>query len=105
MSAGVLSALGSWLSCQTQTSVSGYLMSVLVGWCIVGLNFSPLLSLFVSGLPNSPFLLSDALNFSTHYKAFLNGLISVDDFFYFISLISLFLFFNLLVVYGKRNSK
>lgn len=105
LAAGVLTALGCWISCLVNVPAAAYLTGVCLGWGIVGLNLSPLLTPLVSLLPHTPFLLPEALNFSTRYQSFLNGLLSADSVFYFISLIVLLLFFNYLTVAAKRSGR
>ena len=103
--AGVLASLGCFVSCLTSVPAAAYLLSVLLGWAVIGLNLSPLLSWPLSFLPDAPFLLPEALNFSMRYQSFLSGLLTPDSFWYFISLICLLLFFNRLAVAAKRSGK
>ncbi len=105
LAAGVLTALGCWVSCLNNIPAAAYLISVLLGWGIVALNLNSVLAPIIYKMPNPPLFLPDAFNFSERYMSFLNGFVTPDTFFYFISFISLLLFFNYLAVKAKRSEK
>lgn len=105
LAAAALTALGCAVSVAVPLPAASYLISVLLGWALVGLNFSPLVSALSSYLPNPPFYLADALNFSSRYQAFLNGCFSVDSILYFISLTGMLLIFNGMATAEKRRER
>ncbi len=105
LAAGVLTALGCVVSSVVSLPAAAYLLSVLAGWALIGFNLSPLLSSLAEKLPDAPFYLPEALNFSSRYQGFINGQFSPDSVFYFVSLTAALLFFNWVIVNEKRNGK
>lgn len=105
LSAAVLSALGCAVSAMVSLPTAAYLLSVLVGWALVGFNFSPLLARLAEKIPDAPFYLPETLNFSSRYQSFLNGQFSPDAPFYFVSLAAALVFFNWIVIIEKRSGK
>lgn len=105
LAAAALTALGCTVSAAVPLPAASYLISVLLGWALVGLNFSPLVSALSSHLPNPPFYLADALNFSSRYQSFLNGCFGIDGVLYFMSLTGMLLIFNGMAVTEKRRER
>ncbi len=99
----VLTVLSGGVSALTALPFAAYLISLVLGLLLMNINFSPLLRPLMEKLPDAPFGLSGALDFSVRYMAFMDGHFGPSDIFYFLSLGGVLLVLNWMVVSNKRN--
>lgn len=95
----VLTAVGCFVSSLVSMPVISYLSGLIVGVIWINFNWG---FFFVSLWSNVPFYFEGVLNFSNNYQNFLNGQLNPFSIFYFTSLCGLLLFFNWLVIAGRR---
>ena len=102
--AGGYLAIGSCVSAATKNQVIAFVISVVVCFLFTVSCAPIVLDFFAAWAPQ---LILDAiasLSFLTHFNAIQNGVIDLRDLIYFVSLILLWLFANLLVVDLKKAS-
>ena len=102
--AGGYLAIGSCVSAATKIQVIAFVISVVVCFLFTVSGAPIVLDFFAAWAPQ---MLLDAIasfSFLTHFNAIQNGVIDLRDLIYFVSLILLWLFANLLIVDLKKAS-
>ena len=102
--AGGYLAIGSCVSAATKNQVIAFVISVVVCFLFTVSGAPIVLDFFAAWAPQ---LLLDAIasfSFLTHFNAIQNGVIDLRDVIYFVSLILLWLFANMLIVDLKKAS-
>ena len=102
--AGGYLAIGSCVSAATKNQVIAFVISVVVCFLFTVSGAPIVLDFFAAWAPQ---MLLDAIasfSFLTHFNAIQNGVIDLRDLIYFVSLILLWLFANLLIVDLKKAS-
>lgn len=95
----VLTAAGSFVSSLVSMPAVSYLLGLAAGVLWINFNWGRLLT---SIWADAPFYFAGVLDFNSNYQNFLDGQLSPAGVFYFISLCLLLLFFNWLVIAGRR---
>ncbi len=96
----VLTAAGCFFSSLVSLPSVSYLLGLSAGVLWINFNWGGLVS---AVWKNAPFYFERALDFSSNYQNFLNGQLNPAAIFYFAGLCALLLFFNWLVIAGRRT--
>lgn len=100
--AGAYLAIGSCISALTKSQVIAFVISLVICFAFV-LSGHPMFLNFFSGW--APQFLIDAISsfsFITHFNAIIKGVIDLRDLIFFLSLIGLWLFINVIVIELKK---
>ncbi len=103
MSGGYL-AIGACISAATKNQVIAFVISVVVCFLFTVSGAPIVLDFFAAWAPQAVLDAVASFSFLTHFNAIQNGVIDVRDLVYFVSLIGLWLFANLLIVDLKKAS-
>ncbi len=103
MSGGYL-AIGACISAATKNQVIAFVISVVVCFLFTVSGAPIVLDFFATWAPQAVLDAVASFSFLTHFNAIQNGVIDVRDLVYFVSLIGLWLFANLLIVDLKKAS-
>jgi len=102
--AGGYLAIGSCISAATKNQVIAFVVSVVVCFLFTVSGAPIVLDFFAVWAPQPLLNAIASFSFLTHFNAIQNGVIDLRDLIYFVSLISLWLFANLLIVDLKKAS-
>ena len=102
--AGGYLAIGSCISAATKNQVIAFVVSVVVCFLFTVSGAPIVLDFFAAWAPQPLLNAIASFSFLTHFNAIQNGVIDLRDLIYFVSLILLWLFANLLIVDLKKAS-
>lgn len=98
---GMFCAAGCMVSSFNNSPVAAYMLTLFVGWGIIGINFSPLIRI----LPVENGILSgvmQALNFDKHFQDMVSGQVSIDNLIYYFSIMFFSLWLNVISIEYKK---
>lgn len=101
--AGGYLAIGSCMSALTRNQVIALVLGLTVCFIFTLSGFPLVLDFFSGWLPQGIIDIISTFSFITHFNEIASGIISVNNLIYFISLISLWLFINILILNEKRG--
>lgn len=100
---GTFSALGCVVSAFNTNPVIAYIMSIFVSWGITNINLNFLID-SASKLSNEVFVkVIQSLNFLKHYQDFITGQVGFENIIYFLSIIVLALWLNVVTIEYKKS--
>ncbi len=102
--AGGYLAIGACISAATKNQVIAFVISVVVCFLFTVSGAPIVLDFFAAWAPQALLDAVASFSFLTHFNAIQNGVIDLRDLIYFVSLIGLWLFANLLIVDLKKAS-
>ena len=102
--AGGYLAIGSCISAATKNQVIAFVVSVVIYFLFTVSGAPIVLDFFAAWAPQPLLNAIASFSFLTHFNAIQNGVIDLRDLIYFVSLILLWLFANLLIVDLKKAS-
>ncbi|MBT3535135.1 MAG: ABC transporter permease subunit [Rhodospirillaceae bacterium] len=102
--AGGYLAIGACISAATKNQVIAFVISVVVCFLFTVSGAPIVLDFFAAWAPQTLLDAVASFSFLTHFNAIQNGVIDLRDLIYFVSLILLWLFANLLIVDLKKAS-
>ena len=102
--AGSYLAIGSCISATTKNQVIAFVVSVVICFLFTVSGAPIVLDFFAAWAPQPLLNAIASFSFLTHFNAIQNGVIDLRDLIYFVSLILLWLFANLLIVDLKKAS-
>jgi len=102
--AGAYLAIASSVSAMTKNQVIAFVISLMVCLFFVFSGFPTVLEIFQGWLPLPVLSLMSSFSFLSHFETITKGVISLSDFFYFVSLTALWLFLNVQIVQSKKAS-
>ncbi len=102
--AGAYLAIGATISAVTRNQVIAFVVTVMVSFLFTMSGLSIVLDFFSSWAPQ--FIVDQVASFSflTHFNAIARGVIDARDIIYFLALMALWLFINMIVVDAKRDA-
>lgn len=100
---GTFSALGCVISAFNTNPVIAYIISIFASWGIINLNLDFLITPAQRFSSEIFVQIIRSLNFIKHYEDFINGQIGLDNIIYFMSLIILALWLNVVSIEYKKN--
>lgn len=100
--AGGFLAVGSCISALSKNQVIAFVISVVVCFMFIFSGFPIVLDLFSSWLPHTIVDAIASFSFLTHYTSIQKGIIDVRDIFYYILLITFWLYANVVLIEAKK---
>jgi ABC-2 type transport system permease protein len=104
MMAGAYLAIGGFVSAQTRNQVIAFVIGAAVIFLFMMSGLELVLAVFQSWAPASVTDLVQSLSFLTHYDSIIQGVIDIRDVIFFLSIIGLFLFANVVTVDLKKGT-
>lgn len=100
---GTFSALGCMVSAFNTNPVIAYIISIFVSWGVTNLNLNFLINP-ASSLSNEIYVrVIRSLNFIKHYQDFISGQVGLENIIYFVSIILLALWLNVVTIEYKKS--
>ena len=100
--AGGFLAIGSCISALTKSQVVAFVISVVICFLFILSGFPMVLDLFKGWAPTAVTEAVASFSFLTHFTSIKKGVIDFRDLFYFIALISFWLYANVLLIETKK---
>ena len=101
--AGAFLAIGSCISATTKNQVVAFIITATICFLFTMSGLELVLNFFRLWAPDFLVQAIASLSFLTHFQAITNGVIDLRDILFFTSLISVWLFANILVVNQKKG--
>ena len=101
--AGAFLAIGSCISATTKNQVVAFIVTATICFLFIMSGLELVLNFFRLWAPDFFVQTIASLSFLTHFQAITNGVIDLRDILFFVSLISVWLFANILVVNQKKG--
>lgn len=100
--AGGFLAIGSCISAMTKSQVIAFVISVVICFLFIMSGFPLVLDFFRGWVPQIVIEAVASFSFFSHFESIKKGVIDLRDLFYFATLISLWLYANVIVVESKK---
>jgi ABC-2 type transport system permease protein len=102
--AGACLAIGSCISALTKNQVVAFVISFVICFAFNLSGFPIVLDMFSSWAPQAIVDVISSFSFLTHYDSILKGVVDIRDIIFFASLITFFLYANVLAIEAKKGS-
>ena len=101
--AGSYLAIGSCMSALTRSQVVAFVITIVICFMFIMSGFPVVLDFFRGWAPQALIDVIASFSFFTHFDSIKKGVIDVRDLFYFLTLISLWLYVNVVIIDMKKG--
>lgn len=102
--AGACLAIGSCISALTKNQVVAFVISFVICFAFNLAGFPIVLDLFSTWAPQAIVEVVSSFSFLAHFDSILKGVVDIRDIIFFVSLIALWLYANILAIEAKKGS-